>query len=627
MAVGFIDMQSKYAITVLGNEIFMMCGSAYSCGGGVGQLTGIEPNYAHDSGDESHDHSVLDLKVNLVNMTGINTESMGAFFGGFKPTAHGVLKITSNAEIKKEAYVNHLIINGGKYAGILGSVFFEPRAEPEVMIIRNIQMDLNATDANAPGVAHALSASKPPIVLLLSGHGTLASPHHLLYPGDSCPESLIDWSGIHFNTHHVGCAHATLVESITPSGWRMAHHRLAQHICTDDPHACHYVNEVPLALVKGEDHAFFLVSQQTHPYNHTITGKGPIRVTQWNGKDFNAPPRINTHFAVNGTQLYSANAQAFPASSPLSVSVDGEHLLMLFDENGIQLVALALTLSQETSSYHMQALEGLEGHPVQLAGKNLWIQKENQLQRVTVFPHLKSPSLVLPLGINHTVVGVTKTENYIYVACTMNIEGTHATHALRFRTDGLLDNTWQATLSEHNDYRYRQLDVRGDPNNPDIHLPLVVEMIHKERFDDQTKILSVVLPPRGGYADWRSEEAQQSTRTLLTASTEKKSTPLQRHQKTRQTSESTAKSTAESTTKSTEGENTHSGTLSSDKRIFYYGFLTPLLSVGVVIAVVVIVWTCYSQHKFSLMMLQRQTIPRASSMDSQIAEGIAEIME
>ena len=104
--------------------------------------------------------------------------------------------------------------------------------------------------------------------------------------------------------------------------------------------------------------------------------------------------------------------------------------------------------------------------------------------------------------MNHPVVGVAQTNNYIYVACTMNVNGTHTAHALRFHTDGILDNTWQATLFEHDHYRYRQLDVRGDQDNPDVNLPLVSEIIHNESPDG--KVLSVLLPPRGGYADWHS---------------------------------------------------------------------------------------------------------------------------
>ena len=149
--------------------------------------------------------------------------------------------------------------------------------------------------------------------------------------------------------------------------------------------------------LKGDGHTLFLISQQTHPYNNTITGQGPIRVTQWNWDDLNAPPRINEHFAIDGTQLYSANSQVFPASFPLSVSADSEHLFMLFDESGIKLVSLPLTMNQDTS-YQIQTIEGLEGHPVQLVGKDLWIQKEDRLNRLTVFPNFKSPSLSIPLG-------------------------------------------------------------------------------------------------------------------------------------------------------------------------------------------------------------------------------------
>ena len=102
--------------------------------------------------------------------------------------------------------------------------------------------------------------------------------------------------------------------------------------------------------------------------------------------------------------------------------------------------------------------------------------------------------------INHPVVGVAHTENYIYVAYAIDLNGINITHALRFLADGTLDNTWQTTLSEHNQYRYRQLDIRGDENDPEINLPLVSEIIHNASPDG--KALTLLLPPRGGYGDW-----------------------------------------------------------------------------------------------------------------------------
>ena len=38
MAVGFVNTNVKYDITVLGNEIFMSCGGDFTCGVNVGQI-------------------------------------------------------------------------------------------------------------------------------------------------------------------------------------------------------------------------------------------------------------------------------------------------------------------------------------------------------------------------------------------------------------------------------------------------------------------------------------------------------------------------------------------------------------------------------------------------------------
>ena len=507
MVTGYSHNNAKYNITVLGNEIFMMCRDTAGCGGVVGR--------SESSGDKNDisvqpKHNIfIDVRVNLVHMTS-NTGSLGAVSGLF--TLHNSIKIN--------VHINHTILNTYGVASIIAGrsstvplpFFFSKQI---IMIMSNIQTKINGGEGSALGIASDDGSElTTPTILLLSGNGTLGpsrnnrgEPNHLIFPQGSCSTSLIDWSGVSFNTQNVGCANATLVESITPSGWRTAHHRLAQHICADDPHACHYVNEVPLALIKGNDNTFFLVSQQTHPYNNTITGQGPIRVTQWNWDNLNAPPRINEHFAVNGTQLYSAHAQVFPARLPLSVSANNEYLFMLFDEGDTKLISLPLTMHQDTS-YQLQTIEGLEGTPVQLVEKDLWIQKGDRLNRFTVFPNIIGPSLSISLEINNPVVGVAQIKNYIYVAYTMNSEGTNTAHALRFLTDGTLDNTWQATLTEHDDYRYRQLDVRGNETHHVITLPLITETTH-ENFEGKT--VTVLLPPIGGYGDWFYREIQTNT--------------------------------------------------------------------------------------------------------------------
>ena len=459
----------------------------------------------------------IDVNVNLINITNHpnhnNVERLSSAIASLN------FPINNNF-FRFSASIGHFIVKEALIAGLVADLGFVTPAlsQRQVIIISNIQVDLSAIEINAVGVTRVNgNTQQNPTILLLSGNGTLREPNHLLFPNGSCAYSLIDWSGVGFNTQNVGCSGAALVESITPSGWRTAHNRLAQELCTDNPHACHYVNEVPLALIKGDNNTFFLVSQQTHPYNNTITDQKPIRVTQWNWNDLSTMPRINTDFAVNGTQLSSANVQVFPASSPLSVSVDREHLFMLFDESGIKLVSLPLTMNQDTS-YQIQTIISA-GHPVQLEGKNIWFQTKDKLTRFAVFFNPESPSLSIPLEMNHSVVGVAETQNYIYVAYTMNIDGTNAAHALRFLANGTLDHTWQATLSEHDQYRYRQLNVRGDENDPQVNLPLVSEVIHNASPDG--KALTVLLSPRGGYGDWRyGEEAHMSTSIITQSITE-----------------------------------------------------------------------------------------------------------
>ena len=506
IAFGLLNTNKlQYNVTVLGNDIVMMCHGIQVCGGIIGSfVSGGETLTAALSKKAV---SFIDVDVNSINITSnVSEHSSYTINGG--AIVSGNFPIRNNL-FKFRAYINHFIVNGGERSGMIAEIgsVISTIPQQQAMIISNIEVDLTATDINAIGIAYAPNLQQNPTILLLSGNGTLNSPSHLLSGQGSCMGSLIDWSGVSFNTQNVGCSDATLVESITPFGWRTAHHRLAQQICTDDPHACHYVNEVPLALVKGDDNTCFLVSQQTHPYNNTITGQGPIRVTQWTWDDLNTSPQINTHFAINGTQLYSANNQTFPTSVPLSVSSDSTHLSMLFDEDGIKFVSLSLTMNQDTS-YHIQTIEGLEGNPVQLVGKDLWIQKENRLNRVTVVPNFKSPSLSIPLGMNNTAVGVAQIKNYIYVAYTMDADGVNTTHVLRFRTDGTFDNTWQATLAEHGDYRYRQLDVRDNETHHVITLPLVTETTH-ESFEGKT--LTVLLPPRGGYGNWNYGETQSTS--------------------------------------------------------------------------------------------------------------------
>ena len=116
--------------------------------------------------------------------------------------------------------------------------------------------------------------------------------------------------------------------------------------------------------------------------------------------------------------------------------------------------------------------------------------------------------------MNHSVVGVAETQNYIYVAYTMDTEGVNTTHALRFLADGTLDHTWQVTLSKQDQYRHRQLNVRGDENDPEVNLPLVSKIIHNQTPDG--KALTVLLLPRGGYGAWRYGEAHMSTLFLVT---------------------------------------------------------------------------------------------------------------
>ena len=489
MVVGLAKRNLRYNITISGNEIFMTCWQTYACGAGIGasNFAAIKPVF-------------IDIKANLVNIAAIDVPNVGAVFG--QDFFSG-----EDSTVKIGAYINHLTINGGNYASIFGNRDSAGTSYPTpTLVISNIQANIKAIKASALGISRVSNIQQSFTILLLSGNGVLASPNHLLFPQGSCPHSLIDWSGISFNIDNVGCTNAAFVESITTTGWRIANSRLAPVLCANNPHACHYVNEVPLAFVQGEGDTFFLVSQQTHPYNDTITGQGPIRVTQWHWNDLNAAPQINSNFSLNGTRLYSANGPVLPNSSPRSITSYSNHLLMFFEEENVKLVSLPLNASQDTF-YQIKTLDNLEGDPIQLAGKNLWVQKEDQLLRSSIFPDVENSSLSISLGMNHPVVGVAQTEKYIYVAYINDINGNDTAHVLRFRENGTQDNTWQVTLPNygHDLYRYRQLDVRGNETHPEVNLPLISEIIHDEE-SACGKALTVLFPPRGGYNDWRCGE-------------------------------------------------------------------------------------------------------------------------
>ena len=171
----------------------------------------------------------------------------------------------------------------------------------------------------------------------------------------------------------------------------------------------------------------------------------------------------------------------------------------------------------------MKLLVGVQIIPYNLKEKNIWVQREDKLRRLTVFSSSENSSPLISLEMHNPVVGVAETKKYIYVAYTMDADGINTTHALRFLADGTLDNTWQATLSEHDQYRHRQLDVRGDENDPQVNLPLVSEIIHNESPDG--KALTVFLPPRGGYGDWRHGDEVHMSTSIITPPTDSSEKP------------------------------------------------------------------------------------------------------
>ena len=227
--IGLIEKYSNYNITILGNAISIICNNVFACGGVVGRIF---------QGNSKSDYFIK---------ADINVIKISSHHGVLNTFGIIIANIGLNNKIKMDSNINHIIIHNGRYAGSLGRLDLLISSSPShTLIICNTQVDLQATEVNALGVAHVDgSGQKSPTILLLSGNGTLATPNHLLFPGGSCAESFIDLSGISFNTMNVGCANASLVESITASGWRTANSRLTAELCVDDPHACHYVNEVP----------------------------------------------------------------------------------------------------------------------------------------------------------------------------------------------------------------------------------------------------------------------------------------------------------------------------------------------------------------------------------------------
>ena len=83
-------------------------------------------------------------------------------------------------------------------------------------------------------------------------------------------------------------------------------------------------------------------------------------------------------------------------------------------------------------------------------------------------------------------------------------------------------------MSEHDQYRHRQLNVRRNENDPQVNLPLASKIIHNE--DPDGKALTVLLPPRGGHGDWHyGEEVHMSTSIItqpITAFTDSSEKPV-----------------------------------------------------------------------------------------------------
>ena len=444
------------------------------------------------------------IKVNLKGFL-ISVIDLVPIFDGVKHLSvlYGNLR-GSNTQIDNNIQIDNVIIYGGgdrSSGSVIYSTLVSQYVNHKTILIRGMHVNIEAGKVNAIGVATVDSVvHKIPPIYLLSINGTLGSSNHILAPeGVSCEGSMIDWSGVHLNTTHLGCTGTLELETLRPEHWREAHRLVAVELCQDQKN-CFYVHEDLLALVKERNNSFFLVTRQRYPYNSANDEQGVIRVIQYILNDPQYNPTMNASFAINGTRLFTnATEGLLPIERLLSTSLtDNRQLLMLYGETGNLKVASMPLMGMDDTTYTIHTVQS-NAAPVQIDKDTLWLNQDGHLLAYNISggsTGIFSRNVTLSNSVN--LIGAQRYQDYVYTAQSEN--DTHIFMA-RFFNDGRQDANWTSFLSFAYDDTYHQLQISGDDNEPIISFPHVAEL-YQHNLSNRSYV-TIELPPRGGVGEWR----------------------------------------------------------------------------------------------------------------------------
>ena len=386
----------------------------------------------------------------------------------------------TNEFIKLDLRIDHLIMIGNvrtSAAAVIGTTHsVQLGAKKKIILISGTHVNIQGEKSNAIGIASTASLQEVPPFYLFSINGTLGTSHPVLAPQGSCRGSMIDWSDVHLSTTNLGCTGALELDTIRPEHWRQAHRLMAEERC-ESKEDCFYVSEDLLALVRGQDNNFFLVTRPRYPQNNANDGQGVVHVTQYILNDPEYTPTINTSFAINGTRLFTNETETLlPVTSPLSVSLADDHqLLMLYGTTeNLKVASMPLRATNDTT-YTIHDVQS-DAAPVQMDNGIIWLNQQNNVFTYNVSNGVTqafSQTNIVPSQAN--LVGTKRYQDRVYTA---QIENDTNLVVTRLFNNGNPDLNWSYVLSLPNDYTTpHQLNVEGDTNDPIVSFPKVSELI------------------------------------------------------------------------------------------------------------------------------------------------------
>ena len=420
--------------------------------------------------------------------------------------AFGNMHIT-HVFIKLDLRIDRLIMIGNDartaaVAAVIGTTgAVQLGAKKKIILISGTHVDIQGGTSNAIGIASAASLQEVPPFYLFSINGTLGTPHYVLAPQGSCRGSMIDWSGVHLNTTNLGCTGALELDTIRPEHWRQAHRLMAEERC-EGKEDCFYVSEDLLALVRGKNNNFFLVTRQRYPQNNANDGQGVVHVTQYTLEDPAYAPILNTSFAINGTRLFTNETETLlPVTSPLSVSLTDDHqLLMLYGATGnLKVASMPLRATNDTT-YTIHDVQS-DATPVQMDNGIIWLNQQDNVLTYNISNGVAqafSQESIVPSQAN--LVGAKRYQDRVYTA---QIENNINLLITRLFNNGNPDLNWSYVLPLPSDYSTtpHQLNVEGNANDPIVSFPKVSELSRADFLNNV--YLTVEIPPEGGRGKWR----------------------------------------------------------------------------------------------------------------------------